>query len=113
MIKHLENMEDFNKEIANGNVVVDFFATWCGPCRIMGRVLEEIESKFPNITFLKVDTDSFQGLAIEHDVVSIPTLVAYKNGKRVEFTTSTGSKHDILLGVQDTDYFSDILEHTF
>lgn len=113
MIKHLENLKDFTKEIASGNVVVDFFASWCGPCRIMGRVLEEIEAKFPDITFLKIDTDSFQELAIEHGVVSIPTLVAYKNGEQIQFTTSTGSKHDILLGIQDTDYFSDILSNTF
>lgn len=113
MIKYLENEADFDEVIKSGNVVIDFFATWCGPCRIMGRVLEEVEKDYPNITFLKVDTDQFQALAMEYGVVSIPTLVAYKNGEKTDFVSSTGLKHDILLGAQQLEDFRDILDATF
>ncbi len=78
----------FNNLIASGNVVVDFYADWCNPCRMMGRVIDQLASQFPSITFLKVDTDKFK--TVGRDVQSIPTLIFYKNG--TQLTRVTGAK---------------------
>lgn len=112
MIKHLEKETDFNEIVKQGNVVVDFFATWCGPCRMMGRVLEEIEKDYPAITFLKVDTDTFGQIAMAFGVSSIPTLIAYKDGKRVALMEN-GKPHGELLGSRQTDDFRLVLDDTF
>ena len=84
MIKVLEKLEDFVTIIKEDkNVLVDFYATWCGPCRMMGRVMEEIEDEEKDITFLKVDTDEFPEIASDYDVSSIPSLFLLKDGKPV------------------------------
>lgn len=75
MIKHLEKKEDFEKEISE-EVIVDFYADWCGPCKMLSPVLEET-----NFNVLKVNVDDFQELAIKYGVMSIPTLIKFVNGK--------------------------------
>lgn len=79
---HIETKEQFNEAIKNGNVIVDFFATWCGPCRMLSPILEEIESENANITVLKVNVDEQDELAALFNVSSIPLLVFFKDGKR-------------------------------
>lgn len=113
MIIRLEKLEDFIKTIKeNKNVVVDFNATWCGPCRMMGRNIEEIEEKESDITFLKVDTDEFPQIAQQFAVMSIPTLVAFQHGKRIYFSHE-GRKEDIILGALDVDALKEVLNDTF
>ncbi|MFI3283979.1 MAG: thioredoxin family protein, partial [Erysipelotrichaceae bacterium] len=60
-----------NKE---GVVLVDFFATWCGPCKMIAPVLEELQSEYDNVTIIKVDVDQEGQLARKYNVLSIPTL---------------------------------------
>ncbi len=80
-IIHLEK-DNFSDLIAKEEkVLVDFFATWCGPCKMLGPVLEEAESE---IKVIKVDTDQFEDLSREYGVMSIPTLVLLENGKEVK-----------------------------
>lgn len=112
MIKHLEKESDYNEIVKEGNVVVDFFATWCGPCRMMGRVLEEIEKEYPSVTFLKVDTDRFGAIAMAFSVSSIPTFIAYKDGKRIAIKVD-GQNESELLGARNTDDFRLILNESF
>lgn len=76
---HLEN-EDFNNLIANKKVVVDFFATWCGPCKMFGPIFEKTAEK-SDITFIKVDTDKHPHIAKEYGIMSIPTILLLDNGK--------------------------------
>lgn len=78
----------FQSYLQSGNVVVDFYATWCNPCTIMGRTIDQVAAQFPSITFLKVDVDQFQSIAA--NIRSLPTLVFYKNGSQV--TRVSGSK---------------------
>lgn len=78
----------FNDLIKTGNVVVDFYADWCGPCKTMGRTIDQIAGQFPAVTFLKVDTDRFKSIGT--DVQGIPTLIFYKNG--TQLTRFTGAK---------------------
>ena len=73
--------ENFAKETAGGLIVVDFWATWCGPCRMQAPVLEEIEGAMPALKVCKVNVDEQPELAAQFGVSAIPTLVFMKNGK--------------------------------
>jgi thioredoxin 1 len=66
--------------IAEGIVLIDFWAAWCGPCRQFGPVFEAVSEANPDVTFAKVDTEAQPELAGQYDVTSIPTLVVYRDG---------------------------------
>lgn len=84
MLKHLTNKDEFNSIIeSNKEVVVDFFATWCGPCRMLGPVIEELSSEISDIEFLKVDVDEFPEIAQQFGVMNIPTIIVFKDNKQV------------------------------
>ncbi len=83
MIKELET-ENFNNEIEKNLVLVDFYATWCGPCKMMHPVIEEISKNNESLKILKVNVDNHDDLAREYMVMSIPTLMLFKDGKLVE-----------------------------
>ena len=87
MSKEIHSAADFEKEITThkGYALVDFWATWCQPCRMMAPVLESAEKQLGSqINFAKVDVDEQQQLAAEFDIMSIPTLVVFKDGKPVK-----------------------------
>ncbi len=81
MIKKITSEEEFEKEIKEGNLIVDFSATWCGPCRMMEPVLKELSSK---IKILKVDIDELEVLTRKLGIMSVPTMIIYKDGKEVK-----------------------------
>ena len=74
MIKYLKDSE-FETEVATGLVLVDFYADWCGPCKMMSTILEELE----DVTVLKVNTDEHTELALNFGIMSIPTLILFKD----------------------------------
>lgn len=89
MIKHLEN-NNFKEEIKNGLWIVDFYADWCGPCKMLGPVLETIEENI-----LKVNVDQHEDLAREFSVMSIPTICFFKNGKLEQKVIGFRNKDEI------------------
>lgn len=76
---HLEN-ENFEELIKNKKVVVDFYATWCGPCKMFGPVFEKVSNE-SSITFIKIDVDAHEDIARKYGIMSIPTIVLLNNGK--------------------------------
>ena len=82
MIKQV-NTEEFKNEIKEGIVFVDFFANWCGPCKMLSPVVEQLSEEIKDIKFLKVDVDLANEIAVEYGVMSIPTLIMFKDGKEV------------------------------
>lgn len=90
MIKYLEKEEDFNLLINEG-IVVDFYADWCGPCKMIGEVLEDL----PELNILKVNVDSFRDIAVKYGVMSIPTLIKFDKGEIVKTLIGYKDKEEI------------------
>lgn len=91
MIKYLEKEEDFDK-IIQEEVIVDFYADWCGPCKMVGAILEEIEE----FNVLKVNVDDFRNIAIKYGIMSIPTLIKFNGGEEVKKVIGYRSKEELL-----------------
>lgn len=90
MIKYLEK-NNLNEMISDGITLVDFYADWCGPCKMLGSVLETMD-----LNVIKVNTDKFSGLAQKYGVMSIPTVYVYKDGKEVHKFIGFKSKEEIV-----------------
>lgn len=76
---------EFKSEIENGITVVDFFATWCGPCKMLAPVLEELANEMKDkVNFIKVDIDQSMDLAGEFKIASVPTMVIFKDNQKVD-----------------------------
>ena len=90
MIKYLKE-ENFENEIKNGKVVVDFYADWCGPCKALGEILEQLT----DINILKINVDEHQDLAIQFGVMSIPTIILFEDGKQKKKNIGLMSKEDL------------------
>lgn len=89
---------NFEKEVLNSKqtVLIDFYADWCGPCKKLSPIIEEVARENPNLKVVKIDVDENYNLAYEYGANSIPTLVVIKNGKEVNRAVGIVSKETIL-----------------
>lgn len=78
-MKELKTEVEFQEIIQKGTVLIDFFATWCGPCKMLAPELEKLESA----EVIKVDVDKFPNLTKEYNIMGVPTLLLFKNGQLV------------------------------
>lgn len=92
----LEN-QNFDSLVGSGVHLVDFFADWCGPCKMLMPVLESVSE---NIDIIKVNVDEHQDLAVKYGVMSIPTLIVFKDGKPVNKMIGFRSKEQLLEEVE-------------
>ena len=90
------NQNNFNNLIANGTALVDFYADWCGPCRMVSPIVDEIAEEHRDITVGKINVDDENTLAMKYGVMSIPTLIVFKDGKETARIVGARPKADIL-----------------
>ncbi len=95
--------ENFNAEVVNSDrpVLLDFWATWCGPCRMVGPLVEEIAAEHPEIKVGKINVDQEPELAAQFQIMSIPTLMVVKNGRITQRVVGARPKAQILALVQE------------
>ncbi|WP_201456570.1 thioredoxin [Chlamydia sp. 17-3921] len=95
MVK-IVSAQDFDTFTSVGLVLIDFFAEWCGPCRMLTPILESLASELPHVTIGKVNIDDNSGPAEKYEVSSIPTLILFKDGKEVARTVGLKDKETLI-----------------
>jgi len=100
MVKEISS-NDFNNEVSTGVVVVDFFATWCGPCRKLGPIMDEVETELSSkAKFVKINTDENLETAKNYQISGLPTLLIFKNGEPVERLVGLMPKSSVINGIE-------------
>jgi thioredoxin 1 len=84
MIREFGENEVLVDVVKEGTVLVDFYAEWCGPCRMMLPVLDQVDAELENVTIIKVDTDSHQELTASMNISGIPAFILYKDGAEID-----------------------------
>jgi thioredoxin 1 len=98
------NTSEFRTKINNGEkVVVDFFATWCGPCKALIPMLESIQNNYEGVEFVKMDVDKNTDLAIEMGIRSVPTVILFEGTTELKRTT----------GANSSLYYNKLINETF
>ena len=95
MIEHGNN-KNFDELIKNDIVLVDFYAEWCGPCKMLSPILEELSSDRKNIKIIKINVDEEENLARKFGVMSIPTLILFKDGIETDKKIGYMNKEELI-----------------
>ena len=92
------NANNFDEEVMHSDkpVLIDFWASWCGPCKMMSPVIDEIAEELQNIKVGKINVDENQDLAMKYNVMSIPTIVIIKDGKEIKRFVGVQDKENLI-----------------
>ena len=97
MIEEIKNSGEFENIINNNEIVfADFYATWCMPCKMMSRIIDEIAKEHQEVKFVKIDVDQNTELAIKYNVKRIPTMIIFKNGNTSKTFIGVTDKSEII-----------------
>ena len=90
--------ENFDEEVLNynGKVLVDFWAEWCGPCMMLGPIIEEVSEEVVDVKFCKVNCDEARDVALQFGIMTIPNLIVFENGEQVNQSIGYIEKEDVL-----------------
>ena len=92
--EYIENVEDYEGMVASADhVIVDFFATWCGPCKNLDKEIKKAKDKYPDLKIFKVDIDESDEISDYYEVENLPTIFYYKKGEKK--TLFMGSKYEL------------------
>jgi len=94
------NSSNFKQKISEGKSVVDFWAEWCGPCKILAPTFEELSNEVKDINFYKLNVDESSDIAAQNEVQGIPTLIVFENGKEIRRIVGVKSKEDLKKEIQ-------------
>jgi len=88
--------EEFGFAIRSGKVVIDCYANWCGPCKMLSPIIDEVAEKTPNMKFYKLDVDNAEKVASEYEIMSIPTILVFEDGKLIDKSIGLITKEQLL-----------------
>ncbi|MFQ8705126.1 MAG: thioredoxin [Thomasclavelia sp.] len=95
------NSNEFDSAIASGIVLVDFYADWCGPCKMLAPVLDGIAEKMTQVDFYKINVDTSSDIAGRYGVQAIPNLIIFKDGKAVDQITGFVPENEIVKRIEN------------
>ena len=95
------NTNEFNNAVASGVTVVDFYADWCGPCKMLGPVMETVAAKITDVNFYKVNVDNSEEVAARYGIMSIPAVFMFKDGKVVAKTVGFMPEEELISWVSN------------
>ena len=95
MVEEIKELE-FNEKIKDGKVLVDCFATWCGPCRMLAPIIDEVAKENSDYKFYKLDVDGSPNISKEYGIMSIPTLLIFENGNLKEKLVGFKTKEELV-----------------
>ena len=87
--------KDFNEKVKDGKVLVDCFATWCGPCKMLSPIIDELAKEVTDYSFYKLDVDKNEEIARQYGIMSIPTLLIFENGELKQTLVGFKSKAEL------------------
>ncbi len=94
-MNYVSEEKELNEIAKEGITIVDFYANWCGPCRMLAPILEELEEERNDVKIVKVDVDDARELAVKYKISAIPTLIVFKDGNVVANEVGFMSKDDL------------------
>lgn len=89
------NKDEFEQTIKEGTIIVDFYADWCGPCKMMGRVIDDLSNELEDVKFIKLNVDEESSIAAKYSIMSIPTIILFENGTMTSKIVGFHSKEEL------------------
>ena len=101
MVEHLKSKSEFEQYISkHPKVVVDFWAEWCGPCRVLGPIFEAASEELSDVKFVKVNVDEARDIAADFYIQAIPTMIVFEDGKEARRVSGTQTKDALIDWIQ-------------